>query len=257
MEKIPAIAGWNWVRQGFGLFRQQPGEMSTLFILYFFLMVALSFLPILGLVLQQILTPVFSMAFMQACADIASGKRVHPKLLFAGFRQPSFRPLALLGSLYLAAALLAFLVADLASSGGFWQALNSPVALDEKAWGDLNLMGPLLAGLLVYKSISVLLWFAAPLIAWQGMSVGKSLFFSFFTIVRTWRAFFIYLCAWIAIFMGVSSIASSVLLLIFGEVQSLMLLPFAILLMVIAQCSVYPSYALIFGAPEQPPPESA
>ena len=66
MEKLPANAGWLWVKQGFALFRKQPAEMATLFLAYMFLMLIIGIVPLFGQILPMVLVPVFSMAFMQA-----------------------------------------------------------------------------------------------------------------------------------------------------------------------------------------------
>ena len=70
MERIPESRGIEWIRQGFALFRQQPAELSMLFLLYMLLMFALSLIPMIGQMLPLLLVPAFSMAFMQACVEI-------------------------------------------------------------------------------------------------------------------------------------------------------------------------------------------
>jgi hypothetical protein len=107
MEKLPARTGWLWIRQGFDLFRKQPGAMSTLFLGYMLAMLGLGLLPFLGQILPVLLVPVFSMAFLQACLRIEHGERILPNLLLSGFRKPVFYPLLGLGALYLLTALLA------------------------------------------------------------------------------------------------------------------------------------------------------
>ena len=60
MERIQASQGIEWIRQGFALFRQQPAELSMLFLLYMLLMFSLSLIPLLGQLLPLLLVPVFS-----------------------------------------------------------------------------------------------------------------------------------------------------------------------------------------------------
>ena len=91
MEKLPAKTGWLWVKDGFALFRKQAAEVSTLFLSYMFLMLALGIVPVIGQLLPLILVPVFAMSFMQACANIEQGKRVYPNLLLVGFRSPALK----------------------------------------------------------------------------------------------------------------------------------------------------------------------
>ena len=103
MHNIPAAAGWSWFKGGFSLFRKQPAELSTMFLSYLFLMLAVGFIPLAGQILPLLLVPVFSITFMQACVQVEQGKRVYPNLLFSAFRSPALRRLLLLGVLYLIA----------------------------------------------------------------------------------------------------------------------------------------------------------
>src|SRR5438046_774177 len=122
MEKLPAKTGWIWVKEGFALFRKQPAEISTLFLAYMFLMLAVGIVPVLGQLLPLILVPVFSMAFMQACVQIEREKRVFPSVLLTGFRSPALKNLLILGCLYLLAAIIAIAASTLIDGGVFWQA---------------------------------------------------------------------------------------------------------------------------------------
>ena len=254
MGTLSALSGWQWIKQGFALFRRQPAEMSTLFVFYVLLTGLLSLIPLVGPILRFILVPAFSMAFMQACADIEQDKRVTPKVLFAGFRGPAFKSLAILGVLYLLAALLALAATMLVDGGTFWEAINSQGTPDQKTVEDSSLVLSTLFAVMTYLSISLLLWFAPPLISWQNMGVGKAIFFSFFTVLRAIKAFFVYLFAWMTIGMFLMLLLSTILRLLFDNIETeiFVLLPFAMLIMVVVQCSFYPSYTQLFGAPQLP-----
>src|SRR4030088_445205 len=132
MEKLPANTGWLWIKEGFALFRKQPAELSTLFLSYMFLMLAVGIIPLLGQVLPLMLVPVFSMAFMQACVNIEQGKRVYPNLLLTGFRSPAFGKLLKLGVLYVAAGAIAVAASSLIDGGVFWRAMTGQIVLDQK-----------------------------------------------------------------------------------------------------------------------------
>ena len=105
MTQIPASQGIEWIRQGFRLFRQQPAELSMLFLLYMLLMFSLSLIPMIWQLLPLLLVPVFSMAFMQACVEIEAGRKAKPGLLLTAFRSPALGTLLRLGALYLLAAI--------------------------------------------------------------------------------------------------------------------------------------------------------
>lgn len=254
MEKLPAITGWQWVKEGFALFRKQPAEMSTLFLSYLFLTLALSIIPLVGQILPVILAPVFSMAFMQACEQIEQDKRVYPSILLKGFRSPSFGKLLRLGILYLVAAIIAVAASTLIDDGVFWKVISGQTELNEQTVRNSNMPMAMLFAAAIYLPAAMAFWNAAPLIAWQNMGVGKALFFSFFAVLRARKAFLVYGLAWIAIGVMLRSIASGILALLFGQttMATMLLLPVSLILTVIMYCSFYPTYTRLFGRPEQP-----
>lgn len=253
MDKLPAIAGWNWVKQGFALFRKQPAEISTLFLAYMFLMMAIGFLPVLGQVLPLVLIPVFSMAFMHACLQIEQGKKVYPNLLLTGFRSPAFRSLLKLGALYLLAAVIAVAASTLVDGGVFWQVMSGDKDLDAETIRNSNMSLALMFSALVYVPAAMAFWYAAPLIMWQKMGVGKAVFYSFFAVKRLAGAFIVYGLAWMLIGVLLPAIISSLLALLFakGSIMMAVLLPLSLLLTVVMYCSFYPTYTHVFGRPDE------
>ncbi|HCE10272.1 MAG TPA: hypothetical protein DIT28_05030 [Oxalobacteraceae bacterium] len=258
MEKLPANTGWLWIRQGFALFRKQPIEMSTLFLSYMFLMLGLGLIPVLGQILPLLLVPMFSIGFMQACADIEQGKRVHPKLLLTGFRSPAFRKLLGLGVLYLLAALVAVGASSLVDGGVFWQAMSGQIALDAKTVRDSNMTMAMLFAAAVYLPAAMAFWYAAPLIAWHDMGVGKAIFYSFFAVWRAGKAFMLYGLAWIGIGVLMPAMVSALVGLLADTVALTMvvLLPLSIVVTVVMYCSFYATYTQMFGQPSAPLDES-
>lgn len=252
MEKLPAHAGWLWIKEGFALFRKQPAELSTLFLSYMFLMFAVGIIPVLGQLLPLMLVPVFSIAFMQACADIEQGKRIYPKLLLTGFRSRSFGTLLKLGGLYLAAATIAVAASSLIDGGMFWQAMSGQIALDAKTMEGSGISLAMLFAAALYTPAAMAFWYAAPLIAWQDMGLGKSIFYSFFAVRRAGKAFLVYGLAWFVIGVLAPVFISAALALLTGKaiVAMMILLPLSIVLTVILYCSFYPTYVHVFGKPE-------
>jgi hypothetical protein len=254
MEKLPASVGWLWLKQGFALFRKQPAEMSTLFLTYMFLMFAIGVIPLLGQVLPIVLVPVFSMAFMQACASIEQGKKVYPNLLLTGFRSPAFRRLLQLGVLYLVAAVGAIAASTLVDGGVFWNVMSGRAAMDPATIRESNMSMGMLFAAVVYTPAAMAFWYAAPLIAWQNMGVGKAIFYSFYTVKRAGKAFLVYGLAWIVIGVLLPVMVSSIIALLFGKatVVMLVLLPLSIVMTVVMYCSFYPTYTYVFGKPQEP-----
>lgn len=258
MEKLPAPTGWLWIKEGFALFRKQPADISTLFIAYMFLMLAIGILPVLGQLLPLVLVPVFSMAFMEACRRISAGKRVYPNLLLTGFRSPQVKSLLFLGLLYLLSAMVAVAASSLVDGGLFWRAMSGQETVDPKTMEGSNLLSAMLFAAAVYTPAAMAFWYAAPLIAWQQMPLGKAVFYSFFTVYRQGRAFFVYAMGWAGIGVLLPSFVSLIAGAILGRALAtmLVLLPLSVALTVVMYCSFYPTYTQVFGDPGPLPPET-
>jgi len=151
MQKLPAKTGWTWVKQGVALFRKQPAEISTLFLSYMFLMLALGLIPLLGQILPLILVPVFAMSFMQACVHIEQGKRVYPNLLMVGLRSPALRRLLMLGVLYALAALVAVAASSLVDGGTFLHAMSGSALDAETIIGSNIRLAMIVAVLFIFR----------------------------------------------------------------------------------------------------------
>ena len=237
------------MKQGFGLFRKQPGGMSMLFLGYMVCMLLVSIIPLLGQLLPVILVPIFSVAFAQGCLNIDQGKRVLPNLLLSGFRKPALPVLFGLGVLYLIMAIVAIGASSLVDGGTLWQLVTgqlnpqtSPEVIRESNIGSAIL-------LTMAMSIPALMafFFAAPLIYWQHVSLGKALFFSFFAVWRSLSAFIVLASTWFAI----SIVTSQLLFMIVGRTPMAiqLMMPLSMILTVIMHCSFYAAYRQIFGVP--------
>jgi hypothetical protein len=220
-----------------------------------FLMLAVGIIPVLGQVLPLMLVPVFSMAFMQACANIEQGKRVYPNLLLTGFRSPAFGKLLKLGVLYVAAGVIAVAASSLIDDGVFWRAMTGQIALDSKTVQESSMTLAMLFAAVIYTPAAMAFWYAAPLVAWQNMSISKAIFFSFFAVRRAGKAFLVYGLAWIIIGVLLPVFISSTISLLSGKavLTILVLLPLSIVMTVIMYCSFYPTYTHVFGKPQTIP----
>ena len=133
----------------------------------------------------------------------------------------------------------------------FWQAITGQITLDAETVRDSNMTMAMLFSAAVYVPAAMAFWFAAPLIAWQGMGVGKAIFYSFFAVRRAGKAFLIYGLAWVTIGMILPVIVSSILGMILNSATAsvFILLPMSLVLTVIMYCSFYPTYTHLFGNP--------
>ena len=247
MSNIPARTGVAWIREGFAIFRKQPGGLMLLMLAYLVAGLVLGFIPLLGQVLPIVLTPVFTAVFLQACASADRKQNLTPDRLRPIFQKPVFPRLAGLGTLFMVALLALFLVFGVVVGGDTMRQLAEQKLAPEAAAAAGNFGMAMLVVFLLSLPASMAMLFAAPLIFWQQMGVGKALFFSFFAVWRALRAFVLFFLGWMMIVM----LLTQVVIIVLGKTTLGMAIAQS-LLMVIAmvfQCSVYAAYRTIFGEP--------
>ena len=251
MNDLPARTGWEWLKQGTGLFRKQPAALTTLLFANILFSIGLSALPIVGPVLAVVLIPSFSMAFMQACLMIENGDRVTLAVLLTGFRRPALAALCKLGLIYVGLSLLLTLIAP------HEVLLQMAPRPDARPPTDLQAsqMLALLGILLLEAAVLVTLCFAAPLTYWKHMGPGKATFYSFFAVVRTARPFLVLLAAWFGILVGVCM----VIIILFGDAAlgRVVIMWLMFLFVLLLQCAMYAGYRTIFGKPYDKTPQPA
>jgi hypothetical protein len=251
MSSLKASTGWKWLQEGVGLFRKQPAGLTTLLFADILVSVLIGVIPFLGAMLAIVLVPCFSMAFMQACLLIDQGKRVTPDVLLTGFRQPYVKTLLKVGLVYLAvffvlAVIMHFSVdPDLLKQA---EGAGDPKTLPKVTGGDM--LGLLVVFLL--QAIAVLtLAFTAPLTYWQKMGPGKAVFYSFFSVLRSGRAFVAMLLSWFAILFGLCIVVA--LLLGPSGAARIVIMWLFFLFFLLLQCALYAAYRQIFGTPAATP----
>jgi hypothetical protein len=249
MNKLPALTGWTWLKQGAGLFRQQPAALTALLFANILISIAISAIPILGPLIVSVLIPSFSMAFMQACLMIENGQRVTPGVLLTGFRKPAFAALCKIGLVYLGIGVIQLILV---------QTTIDPEALQEMARQSRAdgqpVMLPASFMLSMFLTVALSLagmmamCFAGPLTYWQKMPAGKAAFYSFFAVLRSARVFIVLLLAWFGIFFAITVLLSA--LLGGSNLMRVLLMWLMFLFVLLLQCAMYAAYREIFGKPQ-------
>lgn len=257
MDRLPAISGWYWIRDGIAIWRRQPNALGLVFLMYLSLNLLLLVVPYIGPLLVLLLNQVLTTAYMLACAKVDAGDRAHPRQLFAYFRAPAFWKLAGLGICYALASFFASTAmswfAGPALVSTMLNANSAVVALDPVA--QVTLVESFMLGSVVYLLLIIPLWFAAPLMAWQGMGFAKAIFFSFFSTLRSAKAFIVYVFCWILInlFVVINVMAILGLLGMSSNAAVLsIMIPSMLILAMLRYCSYYTSYVQVFGKPQFP-----
>lgn len=244
MTTYPARTGLHWVKQGMLLFRKQPGGLMALFFCCMFLSMFIMVIPI-GQLAAFVLTPLFSIALLEGCKHADEGKRVLPNLLLSGFRKPGRSPLLMLGALNLGMLLIAAAVVYSMSGDVLARIAENPQKVDPALLETM--MVPMFIASAMYTISWILTCFAAPLVYWQKITVGKALFFSLVSVVRAFKPFFVATAALhLMYFVGCKIIA-----LIFGASQLSMAGIFTLFLLVIVlvHCTLYAAYRELFDQP--------
>lgn len=243
MNKFPARAGWQWVKQGMMLFRKQPGGLMALFFCCMFVSLFSMIVPFLGQIAPFILTPLFTVALLEGCAQVDQGKRALPNLLLSGFRKPVRSPLLAMGVLNFLLMVIALSVLYAMAGDTVIQVSKRPPQIEQSQLD--NLLVAVLISSTIYTLGWILTCLTAPLIYWQQMKMNKAVFFSVVAVLRGWKAF---LTAGVSLYL-MNFIACQIVVLILGPSQLAVACAFTLLLitLVLTHCTLYVAYRQIFG----------
>ncbi len=250
MNSLKARTGWEWILNGLALFRKRPFFLTNLFFAYLVCMILLSMIPFAGQIFPVLITPVFTFLFMQACFMIDEEEPVTFRELFGILDRSVILRLMSAGGCYLFFALLATGLSFLVEGGNLFSLFirNEPDKLPVSGLGSMFIaLGLIFAA---YIPFAMAMWFVAPLIGWKNMSLGKALFYSFFTVAREYRPFVVYMAGWIALGVLLPYLSATVLNIFFGQsVATFIVFILSVVLSVWMYCSFYPTYRDIFGRP--------
>lgn len=192
IESTPTNRGWDWISEGFGLFRQDPGIWIVNLILFQAIVMLLPLIPIAGSIATWVLQPVLIGGLMIGCQAQARGEKLRVDHLFAGFQQNT-KELMLTGVYPVLVGLL--LVAVLGV--GAWVLASFGQGDELLAWIEL-LRSPLgiMLALLIASAIAIpfamAVWFAPALVVFANMDALDALQASFLGCLRNMLPFLLY-----------------------------------------------------------------
>lgn len=249
-QNLPAAAGWGWIVGGLAIFRRNPPVLSMLVVSYWFTVLLLSAVPLVGTVVASLMIPGLSVGLMQACRLLERGQAPNLQTLFGGLRQNP-RTLVALGALYLACTLGILMLSSLADDGELLRFMLSGKPVDRDTLESGHLLPAAAIVMALLAPLLMAYWFAPVLAAWHRLSTGKALFFSFVACWINWRAFLAY-------GLGLALVAAvgpgtllAILLLIFPGAANLLAvlvtIPLMLVLAPVVIASFYVSYRDVFG----------
>src|SRR5688572_28631113 len=158
---VDAGRGWQWIVDGFGLFRKFPLMWIALTVVLVLIWMVSFIIPLLGPLLFNLLFPVLFAGLMTGCRAVESGEDLELPHLFAGFRK---NPAALvtIGGVYLVGTILVIGIIFVMAGGSMLPAVL------EKSSGDMQMLGATLRsmalaltiGFALYLPLMMLIWFA-------------------------------------------------------------------------------------------------
>ncbi len=241
-RSVQTAHGWQWIVDGFALFRQSPVIWIVLFLVYLLIGMALSLVPMIGSIVFNLVAPVFMAGFMMGCRAIDRGEELEINHLFAGFRRNTAQ-LVTVGGIYLAGIIVVAGVIVLAGGGEVMLAMSRSAGMDAgqamtQPPGE-GFMLALLLGIAFLLPLVMAYWFAPALVVFHDMPAVEAMKLSLAACLRNILPFLLY-----------GAIAAALLLLA--------MIPFGLGLLVMVPtitASLYVSYKDVFdirrGAAEE------
>ena len=191
---LRAGAGSDWIGDGWRLFAKAK-LMWVIFVFLFVLIhIVLAFVPVLGTLAANVLTPVLAGGVYLGCRSLETGGELELEHLFAGFRR-HFVDLVVIGVAYLLGGLVILLVFGMFAGMSILTAMfagNESDVLTAITAASL----PLLLGVLVATALSVPLmaayWFAPMLVMLNDVRPVEAMKASLVACFRNFLPFLVY-----------------------------------------------------------------
>ena len=228
---------------------------TGLVISYLFILLVLSNLPLVGVALAAVIVPFGTVALAAAGRDAERNVAPRPQLLLEGWRTPEARGgLLRLGMIHAGLMLavnicIALLAADEVEQ---WKIVDGQI---DTASVMANLpWGAFAAGVLLYVPALMLTWFSPLLVAWEKMTLAKSLFFSFFACWRNRSAFLVVGGLLLGVILAGAFVAAQIVSLsgLRGAYASLIMTPVALVMSAVAYSTLWPMWRTVFVKDERP-----
>jgi hypothetical protein len=252
-QTLPPAAGWQWILGGFAIFRRNPVMLGMLVVAYWFTVLFLNIVPVIGVLLASLAIPGLSVGLMQAARNVERGQPVGIQTLYGSLRDNA-RTLIALGALYLCCTLGALALSSLVDGGALLKFMLSNSRAERALVEDADFTLSALFIMLLMAPVLMAWWFAPVLAAWHRLGVGKALFFSFIACWMNWRPFLVYGLGLLIVAGILPGVLLGILLLVMpgaaNLVTALVTMPMVLVIAPTIFASFYASYRDIFGISE-------
>ena len=113
---VDAGRGWEWIVEGFALFKKQPGMWILVLVVLLVCSIVISLVPVVGTLINMVIVQIFMGGLMLGCRALDGDGTLELSHLFAGFNQKT-SDLVVLGVLALIGWIIAFIPALLIVGG--------------------------------------------------------------------------------------------------------------------------------------------
>lgn len=252
-QTLPPAAGWRWILGGFAIFRRNPIVLGMLVLTYWFTVIFLNVLPVVGALAASLVIPGLSVGLMQAARNVERGQPIGVQTLFGSLKENG-RTLVALGALYLCCTLGILGLSALLDGGDMFRFMMASNRAERAALEEADFVTPGLFVMLMMTPVMMAYWFAPVLAAWHRLTLGRALFFSFMACWMNWRPFLAYGFGLLLVAGFLPGVALGLLLVIFpgaaNFITALVSLPMVLVVAPVVFASFYASYRDIFGISE-------
>lgn len=252
-QTLPSAAGWRWILGGFAIFRRNPIVLGMLVLTYWFTVIFLNVLPVIGALAASLVIPGLSVGLMQAARLVERGQPIGVQTLFGSMKENG-RTLLALGALYLCCTLGVLGLSTLIDGGDMFRFMLADSRAERAALEDADFILPALFVMLLMTPVMMAYWFAPVLAAWHRLTLGRALFFSFVACWMNWRPFLTYGFGLLIVAGVVPGVLLGILLVIFpgaaNFITAVVTMPLVLVIAPTVFASFYACYRDIFGISE-------
>jgi uncharacterized membrane protein len=184
---VPAGNGWQWIVDGFNLFKLNPGVWILNLIILLAISFVFAFIPIIGGLALQLTYPVFVGGLMLGCHALMHNEPLEVAHVFAGFRDKA-GPLILVAVLYLVGAIVIAIVVGIGFGFSMFGAMG-------KGGAAVNLPLLLLMALVamaLFLPLVMAVWFAPALVVFHDLPALDAMKQSFSGCLKNIVPFLVY-----------------------------------------------------------------
>src|SRR5947207_8597333 len=130
----PGARGFGWLKESYAMFRHARVAWIVLLMSYYFLLLIIDYVPLIGSLAAPLLKPVFAVGFLAAAWTQERGGVPAVRQLFQGFRS-NVLALSLLGIVFVAGMIIAVGATAAVDGGRLFDLIANPAprALDQDA----------------------------------------------------------------------------------------------------------------------------